>query len=59
MSYALPDARGHFGQHGGIFVAETLMQPLAELRAAYEEFSRDPKFIEELDRDLRLYVVRP
>ena len=59
MSYALPDARGHFGAHGGVFVAETLMQPLAELRAAYEQFSRDPKFIEELDRDLRLYVGRP
>ena len=31
-TYALPDERGHFGKYGGIFVAETLMEPLAELR---------------------------
>ena len=34
---ALPDNRGHFGPYGGRFVAETLMTPLAELEAAYEE----------------------
>ena len=30
----LPDERGYFGPYGGRFVAETLIQPLAELEAA-------------------------
>ena len=33
--YNLPDARGHFGPYGGTFVAETLIEALDELRAAY------------------------
>ena len=36
-SYDLPDARGHFGPYGGIFVAETLMEALDELKRAYAE----------------------
>ena len=59
MSYVLPDARGHFGDYGGMFVAETLMQPLIELRAAYERLRSDPKFQNEFVEDLRLYVGRP
>ena len=59
MSYALPDTRGHFGKYGGIFVAETLMQPLAELRAAYERYRVDPVFQEEFADELRLFVGRP
>ncbi len=55
----LPDQRGHFGRYGGLFVAETLMGPLAELRQAYERYRRDPDFIAELDRDLADYVGRP
>ncbi|OGI44548.1 MAG: tryptophan synthase subunit beta [Candidatus Muproteobacteria bacterium RIFCSPHIGHO2_01_FULL_65_16] len=58
-AYDLPDQRGHFGPYGGIFVAETLMQPLAELRAAYERLRADPQFQEEFTEDLRLYVGRP
>jgi len=58
-AYALPDERGHFGRYGGIFVAETLMEPLAELRAAYEQYLEDPEFLRELDEDLREYVGRP
>ena len=57
--YALPDERGHFGRYGGIFVAETLMQPLAELRQAYERYRNDPDFESELQLDLRDYVGRP
>jgi len=57
--YALPDDRGHFGKYGGIFVAETLMQPLAELRQAYETYLKDPEFIRELDEDLKEFVGRP
>jgi tryptophan synthase beta chain len=55
----LPDARGHFGPYGGRFVAETLMQPLAQLTEAYERLRRDPQFLAELDADLEHYVGRP
>jgi len=54
-----PDARGHFGQYGGVFVAETLMQALDELRDAYQEYKQDKAFIDEFDRDLHDYVGRP
>ena len=59
-SYAdFPDARGHFGPYGGVFVAETLMAPLDELRAAYERYRADPEFLAELRADLKDYVGRP
>ncbi len=57
--YRWPDERGHFGPYGGIFVAETLIYPLEELREAYEKYLKDPDFLEELDRDLHDYVGRP
>ncbi len=56
---AYPDARGHFGPFGGSFVAETLMQPLAELTDAWLRYRKDPEFLAELDADLRDYVGRP
>ncbi len=59
MDYNFPDERGHFGPYGGIFVAETLMRPLAELREAYEFFLKDPEFLAQLDIDLQHYVGRP
>ncbi len=55
----LPDEHGHFGPYGGIFVAETLMEPLDELRLAYEKYMQDPAFLAELDDDLQHYVGRP
>ena len=55
----LPDEAGHFGRYGGVFIAETLMGPVAELRAAYDRYMKDPEFIAELDADLRHYVGRP
>ena len=55
----LPDANGHFGPYGGRFVAETLMEPIEELRQAYETLKNDPDFQAELDRDLHYYVGRP
>ncbi len=58
-SHPLPDERGHFGPYGGIFVAETLMQPIDDLRAAYERYRQDPAFQSEFDRDLAHYVGRP
>ena len=57
--YHWPDARGHFGPYGGMFVPETLMHPLEELNAAYERYRADPEFLAELDADLRDYVGRP
>jgi len=57
--YDLPDARGHFGPYGGVFVAETLMEPIDELRLAYERYMKDPEFLKELDLDLQDYVGRP
>ena len=56
---SLPDERGHFGPYGGLFVAETLMEPLEELRIAYRRFLQDPEFLQELDEDLADYVGRP
>lgn len=55
----MPDARGHFGPYGGLFVSETLMEPLEELRAAYEKYMQDATFLAELDADLANYVGRP
>jgi len=55
----LPDAKGHFGPYGGSFVAETLMQPLAELRQAYEFYQQDSDFLAELNDDLHHFVGRP
>ncbi len=55
----LPDERGHFGPYGGMFVSETLMEPLEELRAAYRRFLKDEAFLAELDADLKHYVGRP
>lgn len=57
--YQYPDERGHFGQFGGLFVAETLMGPLRELRDAYEKYARDEEFQKEFDLDLAHYVGRP
>ena len=54
-----PDARGHFGPYGGSFVAETLMQPLAELAEAYRVAQSDPQFQAELAEDYKHYVGRP
>ncbi|MGD8207548.1 MAG: tryptophan synthase subunit beta [Thiohalocapsa sp.] len=58
-AYHWPDRRGHFGPYGGMFVPETLMHPLLELREAYECYLRDPDFLRELENDLRDYVGRP
>ncbi|MCK9396221.1 MAG: tryptophan synthase subunit beta [Methylobacter sp.] len=57
--YNMPDERGHFGPYGGMFVAETLMLPIQELNAAYQQYLDDPEFIAELDADLKYYVGRP
>jgi tryptophan synthase beta chain len=57
--YDLPDARGHFGQYGGVFVSETLIAALDELKEAYAIAQRDPQFVAEFEYDLKHYVGRP
>jgi tryptophan synthase beta chain len=55
----LPDERGHFGPYGGVFVAETLVHAVEELRAVYESCRADPAFVAEFEYDLKHYVGRP
>ncbi|HMH18701.1 MAG TPA: tryptophan synthase subunit beta [Burkholderiales bacterium] len=57
--YDLPDERGHFGRYGGVFVAETLMHALDELKQAYERCRDDPEFVAEFEHELKHYVGRP
>ena len=57
--YDLPDARGHFGPYGGIFVSETLSHALDELIEAYAAARRDPQFEAEFRHELKHYVGRP
>ena len=57
--YDMPDEKGHFGQFGGVFVAETLIEALNELRAMYEKYRHDPVFLAEFRHDLKHFVGRP
>ena len=57
--YDMPDERGHFGQFGGSFVAETLVEALDELRVMYEKYRQDPEFLAEYAYDLKHFVGRP
>jgi len=50
---------GWFGQFGGAFVPETLIEPLRELSVAYAAARRDPKFKAEIKRELATFVGRP
>jgi len=55
----LPDARGHFGPYGGMFVPETLISALEELAREYEKAKNDPAFQNELSTLLRDFAGRP
>jgi len=57
--YDLPDASGHFGRYGGVFVAETLIYALEQLRAAYARYKGEPEFQAEFAYELKHYVGRP
>ena len=54
-----PDERGYYGVYGGSYVPETLVAPIEELVASYEEARKDPKFISRLQILLTEYVGRP
>ena len=58
-AYNLPDEQGHFGPYGGVFVAETLMHALDELRTQYDLMRKDPAFVAEFASELKHYVGRP
>ncbi|RZS80343.1 tryptophan synthase subunit beta [Pigmentiphaga kullae] len=58
-TYDFPDARGHFGPYGGVFVAETLMHALDELRQNYARYQHDPDFVAEFNYELEHFVGRP
>src|SRR5205085_1237972 len=55
----VPDAHGHFGPYGGMFVPETLMSALDALTAEYAVAKNDPAFQSELDELLRNFAGRP
>ena len=50
---------GRFGQHGGQYITETLMNELIKLEKEYEHYKNDPEFNAELDRLMREYAGRP
>ncbi|MEJ2116252.1 MAG: tryptophan synthase subunit beta, partial [Gammaproteobacteria bacterium] len=55
----MPNKNGMFGEYGGRYVSETLIEPLTELEQAYFHYKDDPEFIAEFDADLAHYVGRP
>jgi tryptophan synthase beta chain len=54
-----PDPRGYFGEFGGRYVPETLVEPVEALERSYLAAREDPVFLDELDRLLKHYVGRP
>ncbi|KUR74086.1 tryptophan synthase subunit beta [Novosphingobium sp. FSW06-99] len=54
-----PDERGHFGQFGGRYVAETLMPLILDLETEYRKAKADPEFQAQFDDLLEHYVGRP
>ncbi len=55
----VPDELGMFGEYGGRYVAETLIEPLYQLEQAYQKYKNDPEFLSEFKSDLTHYVGRP
>ncbi|MEA4977130.1 MAG: tryptophan synthase subunit beta [Methanomassiliicoccaceae archaeon] len=51
--------KGRFGEHGGQYIPETLMNAVIELEKAYDRYKADPEFVSELDRLLNEYAGRP
>ncbi|MGE0014739.1 MAG: tryptophan synthase subunit beta [Candidatus Methanomethylophilaceae archaeon] len=51
--------KGRFGEHGGQYIPETLMNAVIELEKAYEHYKTDPGFVSELNALLCEYAGRP
>jgi tryptophan synthase beta subunit len=47
--------RYYFEQYGGVFIAETLMTAVTELKEAYEKYKTDASFLAEFEDDLKHY----
>src|SRR5215210_3057420 len=58
-SASLPDAAGHFGPYGGVYVPETLIFALQQLEAEYRRAQADPQFRHDLAYYLGEFVGRP
>jgi tryptophan synthase beta chain len=56
---SLPDANGHFGPYGGVFVPETLIFALGQLEGEYRRASADQRFRDDFEYYLREFVGRP
>ncbi len=52
-------SKGRFGQYGGQYIPETLMNAVQEVEEAYERCKNDPEFVKELDELYRNYAGRP
>src|SRR4051794_26346720 len=59
LASSLPDASGHFGPYGGVFVPETLIFALQQLENEYSRAKNDAQFKSEFDYYLREFVGRP
>ncbi|MGY2645915.1 tryptophan synthase subunit beta [Bacillus inaquosorum] len=57
--YPYPNEIGRYGDFGGKFVPETLMQPLEEIETAFKEIKDDPAFRDEYYKLLNDYSGRP
>ncbi|MCF7689102.1 MAG: tryptophan synthase subunit beta [Cephaloticoccus sp.] len=57
--FSQPDATGHFGVYGGVYVPETLMTALQDLERAYLQAKADPEFQQELQHHLKEFAGRP
>src|SRR6201984_2618224 len=55
----LPDEQGRFGVFGGVFVPETLMPAIEQLREEYARAKADPHFRWQFEELLRTYCGRP
>ena len=55
----MADRKGRFGQFGGQYIPETLMNELIRLEKQYNYYKEDPEFIRELDFLMKEYAGRP
>ena len=53
------EKKGRFGDHGGQYIPETLMNAVIELEEAYERWKDDPEFTGELSTLFQEYAGRP
>jgi tryptophan synthase beta chain len=55
----MSNSKGRFGQHGGQYIPEILMNAINELEEAYNYYKNDPEFNKELQDLLNNYAGRP